>query len=576
MHRCAGATVSFICINCRSKTDPGFRACPYCGDPITDFLRQYTEEPIDGKYKILSRLGIGGMGEVYKVLHLHLNSPRVVKLMRPNLSAEERAHERFIREAQLATKIQHPNVATLFDFSTLDDGSYYMVWEYIDGVTIAELIRARGFLSPKYAATLSIQVLEGLQAIHRRGVVHRDMSPENVMLTYDDEDEERIKIIDMGIAKQWTDETDDKTKTGMFVGKWKYCSPEQLGVLKPGERIDGRADLYSYAIVLYEMLTGRVPFIADSPHRFLLLHSTANPPPLAESNPKLGDVSELEAVLFRALDKDRDKRFRSARQFASALEKILPSLSDAPGLPNGAARPDIDTLEESHVATEPLRAEVSEEEPSSGSGRRAYEKTVDLADLELKEQDVPFLTPDRSTEETVEEDANATIEHAPFEEEDSRSGGRGIDDRTLNQALPEAAYGWGSERSLLWISLAALILVALVFGLLIHGGRDGPVAAADPIPAAKPSITTVGIHAWPWGTIEELRNLDTGQAVELPDAVTPIAFDLAPGRYRVTLVNPRYEKIQHSFGVRPGEPELITLQFESLEEIEVPDLGRPW
>jgi serine/threonine protein kinase len=200
--------MAFSCIHCKSEIDPKFKACPYCGEAITDFLRKHLETPIDGKYQILARLGVGGMGEVYKVLHIHLNSIRVIKLMRANIATDPGAHERFLREARLATKIHHPNVATLFDFSTLDDGSFYMVWEYIEGINLHELISQRGPLSPSYAAKLASQALMGLDAVHRAGIVHRDVSPENIMITRDiadygavgDAGEERLKIIDLGIA----------------------------------------------------------------------------------------------------------------------------------------------------------------------------------------------------------------------------------------------------------------------------------------------------------------------------------------------------------------------------------------
>ncbi|HEY5609990.1 MAG TPA: protein kinase [Thermoanaerobaculia bacterium] len=325
--------MAFFCINCKSAIEPKFKACPFCGEPITDFLRRYLDQPIDGKYQILSRLGIGGMGEVYKVLHTHLNAIRVIKLMRPNIMTEEGAHDRFVREARLATKIHHPNVATLYDFSSLEDGSYYMVWEYIEGTNLTELIRGKGCLSPRYAAMLAAQALHGLDAIHRAGVVHRDISPENLMILADEEGDERVKIIDLGIAKQWGDTADDKTKTGMFVGKWKYCSPEHLGMMKEGERIDGRADLYSFGIVLYELLTGAPPFLADSPHRYLLLHATENPRPLATANPGVTAPAELEAAIFKALEKERNNRFASAREFARTLEALLPSLPDTAAVP---------------------------------------------------------------------------------------------------------------------------------------------------------------------------------------------------------------------------------------------------
>src|SRR5256714_15297737 len=192
--------MSFSYIHCRSEIDPNFKACPYCGEPISDFLRRYLDAPVDGKYQILARLGVGGMGEVYKVLHVHLNAIRVIKLMRATIAAEAGAHERFLREARMATRIHHPNVAALFDFSTLDDGSRYMVWEYIEGTNLHELIEAKGPLSARYAAKLASEALHGLDAIHKAGIVHRDISPENLMITRDEEGEEHVKIIDLGIA----------------------------------------------------------------------------------------------------------------------------------------------------------------------------------------------------------------------------------------------------------------------------------------------------------------------------------------------------------------------------------------
>ncbi|MDQ3281053.1 MAG: serine/threonine protein kinase [Acidobacteriota bacterium] len=310
--------MAFFCIHCKSEIDPKFKACPFCGEAITEFLRRHLETPIDGKYQILSRLGVGGMGEVYKVLHVHLNAIRVIKLMRSNIASDPGAHERFLREARLATKIQHPNVAALFDFSTIDDGSHYMVWEYIEGINLHELIDLRGPLSPRYAAKVAAQALLGLDAIHRAGIVHRDVSPENLMIARDaDSAEERVKIIDLGIAKSLGAE-DDKTKTGMFVGKWKYCSPEHLGMLPPGERIDGRADIYSFGIVLYEMLTGVPPFQADTPHAYLMMHSQQRPKPLREVNQRIAILGARGAALPRSGERSQQAFRQRARVRAGA------------------------------------------------------------------------------------------------------------------------------------------------------------------------------------------------------------------------------------------------------------------
>ena len=323
--------MAFHCLRCRAELDAAFRACPHCGEPVTDFLRRYREEPVDGKYKILQRLGTGGMGEVYKVEHTYLGAIRVIKVIRPQISESRDAHDRFLREARLATKVQHPSVATLHDFSALPDGAHYMVWEFIDGENLAERIRRRGTLPPREAVHIAIQALEGLDAIHRAGIVHRDISPENLMLTRGDDGEEHLKIIDLGVAKA-DGSSEVATQTGIFVGKLRYASPEHLGFLPEGERIDGRADLYSMAIVLYEMLAGRPPFEATSPHQYLVLHSRETHFEPLHLPANLPGGAQLQQVMRRALEHDRNKRYANAREWITALESVeraLPPAFDA-------------------------------------------------------------------------------------------------------------------------------------------------------------------------------------------------------------------------------------------------------
>jgi len=316
------------CIRCGAQIDRDFKACPHCGEPLSDFLREYADKPIDGKYRIVQRLGIGGMGEVFKVEHTFLGSTRVVKIIRAQISSSSDAHERFLREARMATKVQHPNVATLFDFSALPDGSHYMVWEYIDGQNLAQVLKQRGTLAPRHAVRIAIQALAGLEAIHRAGIVHRDISPENLMITQAADGSEFVKIIDLGVAKAAESDV-AMTQTGMFVGKFRYASPDHLGFMPAGERIDGRADLYSLGVVLFEMLTGRPPFEATSPHEYIIHHSRDE----YASSPDLDRITgnpALQTVLARALDRDRNKRFATAREFSDALAAIESTLPDEP------------------------------------------------------------------------------------------------------------------------------------------------------------------------------------------------------------------------------------------------------
>jgi serine/threonine-protein kinase len=516
--------MAFFCIHCKSEIDPKFKACPFCGEPITDFLRRHLEMPIDGKYQILARLGVGGMGEVYKVLHTHLNSIRVIKLMRSNIASDPGAHERFLREARLATKIHHANVATLFDFSMLEDGAHYMVWEYIEGTNLHELIDQRGPLSPRYAAKLASQALMGLDAIHRAGIVHRDVSPENLMITRDDEGEERVKIIDLGIAKSTED---DKTKTGMFVGKWKYCSPEHLGMLPPGERIDGRADLYSFGIVLYEMLTGVPPFQADTPHAYLMMHSQQQPKALRATNPSIAAAPELEALLFRALAKDRNERFATAREFAQAIDRIAPMLSDEGGAPPPLPATAELTDNATRVANAATVVSIAQDAP-----------TVVTADLKplVRSAGVPPA------------DAAASRRRSPF----------------------------------IGVAVAVVIALAVATGWL--QSRDAqPVAA--PAPAVQmatvlPAVATtqpgrLAINAFPWATVTNIRNLDNGQDVEIGASLqTPTPVDLPPGRYEVTLTNPDFDgDITRTVTIAAGAEATLNVHFSDPSSAALPDFG---
>lgn len=536
--------MAFFCISCKSSIESRFKACPFCGEPITDFLRRYLEEPIDGKYQILSRLGIGGMGEVYKVVHTHLNQVRVIKLMRPNIMKEEGAHERFLREARLATRIHHSNVAALYDFSGLPDGSFYMVWEYIDGTNLGDLIRGRGCLSPRYTARLAAQALAGLDAIHRVGVVHRDISPENIMITRDEEGEEKVKIIDLGIAKQLGEMGDEKTKTGMFVGKWKYCSPEHLGMLKEGEKIDGRADLYSFGIVMYEMLTGAPPFQADSPHRYLLLHATETPRPLAEANPSSRASAELEAIIFKALEKDRGNRFASAREFAKRLESIIPSLDD----------------------TAAIAVATGIEESITGELALGTESTIGMS--QLRQTDPTAVTTDSQPRTvTIQIQPAGVPGETPSPTVAGEDASWVLEDRT-QQPAPKS-------RSMIPLAaLAAGIVVMAVIGFALMS-RDKSVETTTVAPAAAPAAAlkgSLGVNAFPWAEIE-IRDLATGTKVQTGgQLITPAWIDLPPGRYELTMSNPRIgQPVRREVQVRPKSQEMVMVELLAAAKAEYPD-----
>ncbi len=275
------------------------------------------------------------MGEVHLARHLHLQELRVIKILRQDLAADPSAQARFLREARLATQIKHPNVAILYDFSRLTDGSFYMVWEHIEGQDVGEIVRQRGPFAVPLAIQLGIQALRGLEAIHSTGVIHRDVSPDNLMITTDRRGQHRVKIIDLGLAKTLeigagsaasTAGNLEITQVGMFMGKLQYCSPEQAGTVS-GETLDRRSDLYSFGLVLYEMFVGMPPFDSETQHGFIFKRLSEDPLPLAGRNPKVEIPAELDRVLRRALERDRDRRYPDALSFIEALEKVGKALT---------------------------------------------------------------------------------------------------------------------------------------------------------------------------------------------------------------------------------------------------------
>ena len=277
---------------------------------------------LDGKYEIVQRLGSGGMGEVYLVRHVHLQELRVVKILRQDLAADPSAQKRFMREARLATQIKHPNVAILYDFATLPDGSFYMVWEHIQGQDVGDRIRGQGPFPVPVAVQLGIQALQGLEAVHATGVIHRDLSPDNLMITEDRAGNFRIKIIDLGLARTLeADANFEITQVGMFMGKLRYCSPEQAGV-PTGVTLDHRSDLYSFGLVLYEMISGLPPFDSENQHGFIFKRLSEDPLPLRGRSPRVDVPQELDRVVRRALERDREQRYPDARSFIVALEKV--------------------------------------------------------------------------------------------------------------------------------------------------------------------------------------------------------------------------------------------------------------
>lgn len=284
------------------------------------------ETLIEGKYEILEKLREGGMGTIYKVHHRLLEEIRVIKVIKGKLVTDEELKRRFLEEAKVATRLKHPNIGTIHDFALGDDGTAYLVMEFIDGVNLADLVHTQGPLGVPLTLEIAHQALLALGYLHRKNVVHRDIAPDNLMLTRGEDGQPLIKLIDLGVAKA-LDKGGDLTSTGVFLGKLKYASPEQYGALPPGEKLDGRSDLYSLGVVLYLLLTGRRPFLGDGPAEMLRAHLTQPPLPFSDTDPEGKIPAELRALVLRALEKKREDRFATAEEFDRELLTLRSHLS---------------------------------------------------------------------------------------------------------------------------------------------------------------------------------------------------------------------------------------------------------
>ncbi len=284
---------------------------------------------LDDKYEILEHLASGGMGELYLARHLHLQESRIIKILRKDLAADPNAQKRFLREARFATQVKHPNVAIVHDYSRLADGRFYMVWEYVEGEDVGHWLEGRGPFPLALALALGVQALRGLEAIHAVGLIHRDLAPDNLMITRDLRGRPWIKIIDLGLAKNLApDPRYEVTQAGMFMGKLFYCSPEQAGMI-PGATPDHRSDLYSFALVLYEMICGRAPFDVEHQTGAIFKRLVEEPLPLAGRNPEVPVPEELDRVVRRALERQPANRYPDAASFIEALERVGTRLDPA-------------------------------------------------------------------------------------------------------------------------------------------------------------------------------------------------------------------------------------------------------
>jgi len=279
---------------------------------------------LGGTYQIIRRVGKGGMGEVYEARHARLAGRYAVKVLNANVRRHPEAVARFQREAHITSALRHPGIVQVIDFDTAPNGLPFLVMEFLDGTDLGRVIARQGPLAPARVADITAQIASALTAAHKKGVIHRDLKPQNIfLLPPDGEEPERVKILDFGISKIRS--VGKKiTGTAVVLGTPQYMAPEQAE--GPGE-VDAAADQFSLAAIVYEMLTGRPPFAGETLAALVYQIVHATPAPVTSFRPEL--PNEVQHVIARALSKSKDERFSSVADLAGALRLSMQRLARA-------------------------------------------------------------------------------------------------------------------------------------------------------------------------------------------------------------------------------------------------------
>ncbi|MCG8554245.1 MAG: serine/threonine protein kinase [Proteobacteria bacterium] len=310
---------------------------------------------VAGQFRITSRIGTGGMGSVYLAQQPSMNREVAIKVLHSKYAARADVSARFRREARAMSQLSHPHTARVFLFGELDNGCAYFVMEYLKGRNLAQVVRAEGPMGPERALNIMVQVCGALDEAHKLGIIHRDLKPENIFLTQQGGIRDYPKVLDFGLAKvtqkQMRPDSIILTKQGMVFGTPEFMSPEQA----QGKELDARSDIYALGMILYELLTGRLPFDARNALEFMKAQVTSEPIRLNDRSKSKQFSAQLETAIMKALEKDAGKRYPTAAEFGLALKGCLTgaAVSSARHAIAGAAVPSTKTRSARAAATEP-------------------------------------------------------------------------------------------------------------------------------------------------------------------------------------------------------------------------------
>jgi serine/threonine protein kinase len=451
------------CPNCQRSYPNEFNVCPQDGTPLVELGSWAEGTVVRGKYRILSTIGQGGMGVVYKALHVAFDELRALKVMHPSLMSDESFVKRFRHEAVITRRLQHPNAVRVDDIDEAEDGRPFIVMEYIEGRSLKAIIYEEGAMAIPRVCSISKQVAAALEAAHELGMIHRDIKPENIVLL-GMAPHEQTKVLDFGIAKikeARMKEGSGMTLTGagVVVGTPQYMSPEQA-MGRRGDQLDGRSDLYSLGVVMYQMLSGELPFRAETTMEMLIAHMQKPPIPLNQAHPELKIPEPMSKLVMRLLEKSPDARPASARALIEELEHVQEA--PAPLNVTRIAAPE-------KVYSPPERAYSPE------AAARALKESLESGVRPVRRHPTPPpLAPPRPAPPPAEQ---AVPRPAPVPAPVARPA----------VAAQPKSHGW-----ILWASLA-LLVVALGGGFwFVSSQRNAGLPSEQNAPSQSPAQTGSG------------------------------------------------------------------------------------
>jgi serine/threonine protein kinase len=455
-----------------------------------------------GNYTITAKLGEGGMGVVYLAEHPVIGRKVALKAIHPELSRNPEVVSRFMTEAKSVNQIGNEHIVDIHDFGNTSDGEFYFIMEFLQGESLADKLKRERFFPPSRALQVAAQVADALAASHSHGIIHRDLKPENIFLINRGNNVDFVKVLDFGLAKltQGEEKVTHKTRTGSVMGTPYYMAPEQC---EGKASVDHRADLYSLGVILFEMMTGQVPFTGEGYGEIIVKHITVPPPAARSINPQL--TAAHEAILMRSLAKNREDRFANMEAFRAAMLDPTGYLAAAPPLPRHSS-----AAAEKGAVPAPVDDQISGQVVFGGSGSPA-----------------PAVRPNHPAS------SPSTFRHGI---------GQLVPDEPM--VLPK------SRKGLVMATLVAAVAAAGAGVYFYSGSRQGPIATDHPpaVPTVPPAPPPVVVPAAPVKTVIKFESTPSGARVIRKDTgqplgTTPCEASVASGKEAIEFIFqlPNYE-----------------------------------